>query len=218
MRCYGGIDPSSSEEKPSGCAILGADGLVVKVGHAYRDEEIQAFFTGFPLTALGIDAPSSLPAGMSRCCLEHPASCRCPHTPARTCERQMRQRGFPLYPVTKTTFPAAKAWIKRGLGLYARWQVEGVPCFEIYPYATRSILFPDVAFPKPKRSRACRALLQQHLWTWLPSLAGQPYSKTCLSDHELDSLMGALTVCLFFEQNRGVWIGDLGEGRILIPA
>ncbi|RJP21103.1 MAG: DUF429 domain-containing protein [Candidatus Omnitrophota bacterium] len=212
---YGGMDPSASFEKPSGCVVLDAKGNYIQSLHCKSDTEILSFFEPFHLHAIGIDAPKGLPLKMGLCCLETPAICDCPTNASRLCERLMRERGFSLFPVTKHTFPAAKAWIRRGLLLFLRFQGLGIPTFEVYPTGAKKILFPQVKFPSPKSKIASRILLQTSLAALIPNLP-EPNPKP-FSDHVLDALLAAYTVFLFVEKERGELVGDAREGEILIP-
>lgn len=212
-RFYGGIDPSASAARPTGCAAIDENGRLAAMGRCRTDAEILAFFEPFPLAAVAIDAPKGLPRGMGLCCLEHPATCPCEPEPSRMCEREMRKRGFPLFPVSKTTFPAAKAWIRRGLMLYILFHNLGVPAFEVYPSAVKKILLPNFNPKGPKSSRANRAALLGAMRTLLPGLpdGGPP------SDHELDAALAALTVYRYRERGSGGLAGVPSEGRILLP-
>ncbi len=212
---FGGIDPSASEDKPSGCAILDAGGALVEAGHESADRHLIDFFQKYPIAALGIDAPKGLPLGMRLCCLEDKPKCTCAVTESRACEREMYQRGHSLYPVNKNTFTSAKMWIRRGLLLYLRFQSLGIYCYEIYPTAAKHTLFADVDFPKPKSSVIARRMLQRLL---AESIDGVPDpEKKTFSDHTLDAILAAYTVYLYSVENQGERVGDPREGEILIP-
>ncbi len=212
---YGGIDPSASPKRPSGCAVLDRTGKLLQCAHCKSDADILTFFESYTVKAMAIDAPKGLPLDMGLCCLENPTKCDCPDHSSRLCERLMRQRGIPLFPVTKTTFPAAKAWIRRGLLLFLRFQGLDISTFEVYPTGAKKALFPDIAFPPPKGKVATRIVLQQALASYIPNVPVP--GKKPLSDHQLDAILAAYTVFRFQEKGKGELIGDSREGEILLP-
>lgn len=212
---YGGIDPSGSAERPSGCAAISAKGVLLGQGQHFRDEEIIRFFEPYTPVGVAIDAPCALPLDMSICCLEDPVRCRCEVKQSRACERQLTRMGYSLYPVNKNTFPDAKRWIRRGLLLYLRFQSLGISTFEVYPNASMKILYPRTVFPRPKTGIAARKTLQDSLSTLIAQVP--PSTETTLSDHALDAILAAYTLYLYREKKLGELIGDAREGRILIP-
>ncbi len=212
---YGGIDPSASSERFTGCAILDEYGRFIKAGQCKEDEAILDFFGPYAVKAIAIDAPKGLPLKMGLCCLETPAVCQCPADSSRLCERLMRKRGIPLFPVSKNTFPAAKRWIQRGLLLFIRFQGLNIPAFEVYPTGAKKVLFPEVRFTSPKSKRSTRILLQQKLSSFIPDIP-KPGNKP-FSDHILDAFLGAYTVFLYQEKQFGTLIGNQREGEILLP-
>lgn len=213
--CYGGIDPSGSEKRISGCAIINQYGSLVKAGHTATDNEILDFFDPYNINGMGIDAPKGLPNGMGLCCLQDHPDCDCEPTPSRECEKKLIQQGLRLYPVNKNTFISAKHWIRRGLLLYLRLQNMNIECYEVYPAGLKRILFPKTDIPLPKSSVASRRILQRILSNYIydiPTVTKQPYS-----DHILDAILAAYAIYLYKEKNNGNLIGNPREGQILMP-
>jgi predicted nuclease with RNAse H fold len=213
LKVYGGIDPSGSNNRPSGCVVLDQNATLLDYRLCKTDEDILTFFTPYPLKAIAIDAPKGLPLGMNLCCLDDDPTCACELTPARVCETEMRKRRIHLYPVTKNSF--AKSWIRRGLLLFLRFQGIHIPTYEVYPSGTKKILFHDLDIPKPKSSKKSRKILQTALSQRIDDIPS--YEKFLLSDHVLDAILGAFTVYLYREKKKGELIGRPVEGQILLP-
>lgn len=210
---YGGIDPSSSASKPSGCTVLSQDGMLLNHTLAHADAEIIHFFQPYDLSAIAIDAPKGLPLDMGLCCLEKNPSCPCEVSESRKCERELMRLGISLYPVNKNAF--AKAWIRRGLLLFLRFLGMGIDAYEVYPSGSKRMIFPTITFPKPKSGRRAREMLQDHLRPLIPQIPQN--EREVLSDHTLDAILGAYTVFLFRERDQGQLYGDPREGQILLP-
>lgn len=217
-RCkrYGGIDPSASEAKPTGCVLLDSSGTLLESVMLHTDRDIVMWCIEAGVTRLAIDAPQGLPFGMGLCCLNHPTTCRCEPTAVRSCERELLRRRISLYPITRNAFPAAKAWALRGLLLFLRFQAMGIRCDEVYPSACKKRLFPDTEWIKPKAKKAARWQLQSLLSTRVSAMPDG--DKHLLTDHELDALLAAYTVWLDETGGATERVGDPAEGQILLPS
>lgn len=212
---FGGIDPTASPEKKSGCALLNEEGALVKEGLAGTDAEISAFFqeTPGPVKFIGLDAPCSLPLGLHRCCFEDNSTCTCTQVrpeKGRFCEQECLRLGFNLYLTTKESF--AKSWIRRGLRLAETLQRQGHVILEVYPTGAKKILFGSLP---NKGSLAGRRQLQTYLQALIPGVPS-PAERTLTAD-ELDAILAAYTAYLHF-QGKTFLVGDAGEGFIILPA
>lgn len=212
---FGGLDPSGGANKPSGCALLDANGVLLKAEHATMDNYILDFFDGYDCGAIGVDAPIGLPIGMHLCCLQERPLCACEVTRSRECERALIREGVSVYPVNKNTFTSAKRWIARGLVLFMRLQNMGFPCYEVFPTGTKNRFFPDTEFARPKTLRASRKTLQQRLKAHIKGMADP--EESLYSDHILDAILSAFTVYQYYRHQNGELVGDPREGQILIP-
>ena len=73
MTVFLGIDPTSSDRKPSACALLDEDGSLVKLASPRTDADILELAARCRPDIVAIGAPLNLPSGF--CCLDQ--SCEC---------------------------------------------------------------------------------------------------------------------------------------------
>jgi predicted nuclease with RNAse H fold len=103
----------------------------------------------------------------------------------------------------------AKSWVLRSIGLYRQLRGAGFVVHEVYPYASKRLLFgPQMA---AKQTSAGRVLLASAL-----TQLGIVLPRQQLSHHELDAIVAAHTVYLL-AHGRAELVGDAQEGYIVIP-
>jgi predicted nuclease with RNAse H fold len=212
-RWFGGIDPTASSKRGSGCALLDGSLRLVRVDRLSTDEQIVAFFPRE--TIIGIDGITGVPRGLGRCCMEDVLRCACRPVSrdekGRLAERRLREHGFSVYPTSRDAF--AKAWIRRSLALTDALRAAGMNVMEVYPHAARAVLFPRIARVK-KQSRDARASLQRALRrivSGLPSI-----ERRVFSHDELDAVLAALTAWL--AAHGETWCeGHEDEGMVYWP-
>ncbi|MBC7188223.1 MAG: DUF429 domain-containing protein [Calditrichaeota bacterium] len=211
---YGGVDPSGSASRPTGVAILDDRLQVVVAESRFDDAEVIAFFAehGDRLFAVGLDGPCALPIGLQECCFQNREP-TCGHEqPAgrkgRLCERELARRGIGCFFTVKKSF--AKSWVLRSIGLYRQLREAGLMVHEVYPYASKRLLFGRQMVAK--QTRVGRAFLASAL-----AELGIVLPQKQLSHHELDAIVGAYTVYLL-AHGRAERVGDEQEGYIVIPA
>lgn len=157
-----------------------------------------------------IDAPLSLPCGWH--CLELPCRCgRCETPPGtrRSCELALSRQGFGLFWTTKRSI--IKPMVYRAIALRKELQAMGVEVIEVFPYATKVLLF-GRRMPK-KTTREGRRWLRARMQRLVPGLA----DAGPLSHDELDAVVAAYTA-LLHGTGRAVSLGDPEEGVIVLPA
>lgn len=207
---YLGLDLTSSAGRASTVALL--DGLLrlIALDFLSDDAQILAEIERYRPALVAIDAPLSLPLGLD--CLEEAHLCRpLSEAKGRLCERQLSKMGIGSYYTTKRSI--IKPMIYRAMALKGELERRGFSVIEIYPYATRSLLFPRNRTPKV--SREGRRRLQEGLRRLI---RGLPASRSNLLSHDqLDALLAAYTGFLFV-LGRARGIGDPAEGRIYVPA
>lgn len=200
-----GIDLTQSS-KPSTLALLSITvaPVLVRVEDLAEDEEIQEFILTMAPKLVAIDSPLFLPSGM--CCLEYACSCQATSDrKGRACERVLSIMGIGSYYTTKKSI--IKRMIYRALVLKAWCERQSIPVIEIYPHATRKLLFGDL--PKkstPKGIEATRDYLSN-------IIHGMRKAKT--HDH-LDAVLAAYTGFLHLS-GRADGIGDPDEGLLWVP-
>ena len=210
MAFYLGIDPTSSESKPSGCAVLDGSAALIYVGSVSTDAEIISLSERWSPTLVAIDSPLFLPRGL--CCLDEGCSHPCCNDWAgekRVAERELYRQGIRLYWTTRKTF--IKAMIYRSMALRRALEAQGIPVIEVYPYASKVRLFER---PMPKKTtRAGRRALRQSLEGLVPGLSEH---QGALSHDELDAVVAAYTAYLR-GQGQAEAVGDPQEGVIYVP-
>lgn len=205
---YLGIDLTSSPARASAYALLGEDGSLWEVGALGTDQEMLLLAERARPSLVAIDAPLGLPRGM--CCLE--PSCPCVPQAAdglRAAEREVIARGFGLFRTTKKSI--IKAMVYRGMALRGLLEDAGLRVLEVYPYASKAILF---GRPLPKKTTAeGRAFVLARLEGLIPGLAGVGRA---LGHDELDALVAAYTARLF-AAGQAEKLGEELEGTICLP-
>ena len=203
-----GIDPTSSEAKPSACAVLDGDGALVALELLRTDAELLELAERHRPDIVAIDAPLGLPTGMD--CLEETCSCASVHEfKGRICERELLARGISLYITTKRSI--IKEMIYRCMRLVPELEKMGSSVIEVYPYASKVCLFGK---PIPtKTKRAGREFLRRRVGRLIPGLDEYEGRLT----HDLyDALVAAYTAYL---HSRGETesLGPPEEVSIVVP-
>ncbi len=204
---YLGID-LAFPHKPVAYCLLGAEATLTDLGTVSTDEQILMLAAGSAITA--IDAPLFLPSGWR--CLDNPCSCSSCNTPdsaRRSAERILFNRGIRLYWTTRRSF--IRPLIQRGVSLESKLAAMGVRTVEIYPYATKRLLF-GAELPN-KKCRAGRLALRKLLQ---PLVSGLADFGRLPSHDELDAVLAAYTAYLL-AQGAAEAVGDPSEGSIIVP-
>ena len=209
---YLGIDPTSSESKPSGWAALGASAELVGVGGAGSDAEIISLSERWRAKVVAIDSPLFLPKGL--CCLEVPclhASCHDWTGEKRVAERELFRQGISLYWTTRKSF--IKGMICRSMALRRELEERGIAVIEVYPYASKVRLWGRAKMPK-KTTPAGRQWLCGKLAELVPGLRER---EGRLDHDELDAIVAAYTAYLY-DRGLAEGVGDREEGLIYVPS
>ena len=210
MALYLGIDPTTSESKPSGCAVLDGSAALIYVGRVSTDAEIISLSQRWSPEVVAIDSPLFLPRGL--CCLDEDCSHPCCNVWAgekMVAERELYRQGIRLYWTTRKTF--IKAMIYRSMELRRTLEAQGISVIEVYPHASKVRLF---RCPIPKKTtKAGRQWLQERLEGLVPCLSEHG---RLLSHDELDAVVAAYTAYLH-GQGQAEAVGDREEGVIYVP-
>ncbi len=203
-----GIDLTAGA-RPSGYAALDDDGALLASGLVGDDEQITALVARHNAKLVAIDAPLGLPRGL--CCLEVSCPCTPERTPGiRECELEARARGHALYHTTKRSI--IRAMVYRGIALKRRLEAAGTRVIEVYPYASKRVLFaPRV--PKKSTPEGLRWLAENVARVVISA----PSLDDSVSHDELDAIVAAYTGLLFL-RGRAIELGAPDEGTIVIPA
>ena len=204
---YFGLD-FASPGHTSGYCVLDAPGALVDIGLVGDDTEIIALIERSGARTVAIDCPLGLPAGLD--CLDpaHPCTATSPKG-IRESELAVRALGYGLYFTTKKTIIRAMA--ERGIALRRTLEARGLRVLEVYPHATKCILF-GKKMPK-KTTPEGVTWLRDNLTIIIPTLADIPRT---LTHDELDAAIAAYTA-LLFARGKAIALGNEAEGTIVVP-
>ena len=208
MAIFMGVDPTSSEKKAPGCAVLDSHANLLSLRAIRTDAEILDLVERHKPDIIGIDSPLGFPKGM--CCLETSCPCESVHEfKGRRCERLLSAQGISLYYTTKRTF--IKAMIYRSINLKEKMESMGSRVIEVYPYGSKVRLFGK---PIPKKTtRVGLEFLHTRLSELVPGLSeyeGKP-------NHDMyDGLVAAYTAYLY-GLGQCELIGTEDEVQIALP-
>lgn len=202
-----GIDLTGSPERPSAYAIINAGRRLLDMGFFAHDEEALSIASRHQPHFVAIDAPLSLPLGLD--CLEESHLCHAKHqAPGRSGERELAHFGIGCFWTTKRSI--IKSMVYRGMALKRRLAVLGFSVLEVYPYATKVILW-GRRLPK-KTSAEGMAFLSTHLGIVIQGLP------PVIPNHDIaDALVAAYTAYLH-GLGKTLALGDPEEGEIIVPA
>lgn len=204
-----GIDLTSSLRRATACVALDGELTLAWSDLLFSDADILDITASHRPHIVAIDAPLGLPKGL--CCLEESCSCQALMPgKGRMCESELSRRGIPCYYTTKKSI--IKNMVYRAISLKHEMGARGCQVIEVYPYATKVVLFGG---PIPSKSKpAGLSFLRQQIAKLMPQLI--PHLPRF--NHDLcDALLAAYTAYLYAKGEAEI-IGDPGEGAICIPA
>jgi predicted nuclease with RNAse H fold len=207
MPRYAGLDLTGST-RPSGYAVLDAAGVLLDVSLVGGDAEIVAVVERSGARTVAIDCPLGLPTGLD--CLD-PAHACAPSSPRgiRESELAVGAMGFGLYYTTKRTI--IRPMVERGIVLRRTLVSRGVDVMEVYPYATKCVLF-GTKMPKKTTAEGVR-WLRDRLEPLVPRLDAIARD---LAHDELDAVVAAYTA-LLYARGAAIALGNEAEGTIVMP-
>ena len=211
---YVGLDPSASARKKSGMCILNRKKKIQFIGKWSHFEEIDEVLKQIDAKKylIGIDGPLQLPHELELCCFSSPSTCNHRQTSAykgRYCESLLIKKGYRCFMTSKNSF--VKSWILRCLKLNKFLQIRSYDTLEVFPFATRQIIFPDLS--GKKQTLQFRKTLLSHLQRWKVHF---PLEDRVYSHDELDAVLAAMTA-LLHGRHQTEMIGDERDGFIVIP-
>ena len=203
-----GIDLSASSKKPSFHALLDGNSKLAHMGKFSAYDELLEFLEVHNPSLIAIDAPLSLPLGLD--CLEesHPCTPALEHK-GRASEQEMARMHIGCFFTTKRSI--IKTLIYRGLEIYRDLMDKGYQVVEVYPYATKVILFGDKL--PPKNSARGLVFLKDRLSGLIIDMG--PYVDD-LNHDGCDALLAAYTASLH-EENKTDSLGVAEEGFVVVP-
>ena len=203
-----GVDLSASPKRPSYYALLDGGAQIEKLDHFRTSDELISFLEIHKPSIVAIDAPLSLPLGLD--CLEESHPCAPTlEQKGRTSEQELARMHIGCFFTTKRSI--IKTLIYRGLELSQDLTKRGYQVVEVYPYATKVLLFGDKM--PPKNSARGLAFLKDKLSGLIDGL--DPYLDG-LNHDGCDALLAAYTARLHDDQQTDV-LGRPEEGTVVVP-
>ena len=203
-----GIDLSASSKRGSFFALLDTEGTLTYLDSFKTVEELMEVLEAHRPELIAIDAPLSLPQGLD--CLEE--ECPCASVlgqKGRTCEQELARMHIGCFFTTKRSI--IKSLIYRGLNLSRDLEARGHRVIEVYPYATKVLLFGDKI--PPKNTARGLAFLKDKLSGVVVGLS--PY-ESGLNHDGCDAVLSAYTAWLH-QADRTDSLGTQEEGYIVVP-
>jgi predicted nuclease with RNAse H fold len=204
-----GVTLRISPSHPSSLAVLDHQSHLVHLGLFQTNGELLQMAGACQPTLIAIGSPLCLPAGLPD--LE-PA----PHPPGtppeyrgRQLERELGSLGIPCFFTGRGS--VIRELIYRGIGLKGELQLRGYEVIEVYPPATKVILFGEQALLR-KGSRSLAYLKEQ----LSARIAGLKDYRGNLNKNNSDALLNAYTALLHLREGTDL-LGDPQEGLLIIP-
>jgi len=212
-----GIDPSASSGKASGICIMNSKLGILNIGKWYEFTDFDKIISPYEdqIYYIAIDGPIRPPYELDWCCFSS-RSPGCSHHQTtsykgRYCESLLIKKGFRCFVTSKNSF--AKDWMLHCFQLNSFLVEKGYRTLEVFPTATRKLLFP--ALKGKKQLKQNREKLQHDLIEWGIQFP-VPDTTVVYSDDELDAVLASLTALLHYRK-KTIQIGNSADGFILIP-
>ena len=204
-----GIDLRASRKKPSTVAILDSQSHLTELRSCYEDSELTDLVGKVRPDVIAIGAPLNLPSGF--CCLDQ--SCDCwfsiPGRKGRLLEIELSRMGISCFYTNKGSI--IRDLIYRGIRLSQDLKAEGYDVIEVYPHATKMLLFGDKL--PPKNSTGSLRYMIDHL---APLVSGMDDHADDLDRNTCDAIINAYTGQLHAQSDTDV-LGDPEEGMLVLP-
>ena len=204
-----GVDLRASRKKPSSVAILDSHSHLTELGSFYEDIELMKLVDDFRPDLVAIGAPLNLPSGF--CCLDQSCDCRfsVPDRKGRLLELELAKMGISCFYTNKGSI--IRELIYRGILLSQNLRDAGYNVIEVYPHATKMLLFGDKV--PPKNSAVSVSYMIGHL---TPLVSGMEKHADDLDRNSCDAIINAYTGQLHAQSNTDV-LGDPEEGILVLP-
>ena len=204
-----GVDLRASRKKPSSVAILDSHSHLTELGSFYEDIELMKLVDDLRPDLVSIGAPLNLPSGF--CCLDQSCDCRfsVPDRKGRLLELELAKMGISCFYTNKGSI--IRELIHRGILLSQNLRDAGYNVIEVYPHATKMLLFGDKV--PPKNSAVSVSYMIGHL---TPLVSGMEKHADDLDRNSCDAIINAYTGQLHAQSNTDV-LGDPEEGILVLP-
>ena len=204
-----GVDLRASAKKRSTVVALDGASNLLFISNFDTDTQLQEMVRSCQPDLIAFGAPLGLPQGL--CCLE--TDCDCSFD---TPQRKGRQSEIELASLRISCFYTGKGSIVRNL-IYRSIRLSGqlgqlgYPVIEVYPHATKVILFGDKA--PPKNSPKAVGFLKDRL---TPLVHGLDPHLDAMDRNTCDAVLNAYTGVLH-RQDSTDKLGTPEEGTLVLP-
>ena len=204
-----GVDLRASRKKPSSVAILDSHSRLTELASFYEDNELMKLVDDLRPDLVAIGAPLNLPSGF--CCLDQSCDCRfsVPDRKGRLLELELAKMGISCFYTNKGSI--IRELIYRGILISQNLRGAGYNVIEVYPHASKMLLFGDKV--PPKNSAASISYTIGHL---TPLVPGMEKHADDLDRNSCDAIINAYTGQLHAQSNTDV-LGDPEEGTLVLP-
>ena len=204
-----GVDLKASPTQESAVAIINGQAKLVYVGRFQADLELLKMAHSRRPQLIAIGAPLTLPAGLH--CLEPDCSCASaePRKKGRQAERELASMGISCFFTSKRSI--VRGLIYRAIKLNAKLLRRGHIVEEVYPYATKLILWGDKV--PPKNDARSVVFIREQLSGLIQGSDG------CIDSLDwgaCSALVSAYTA-LLHSRNETDQLGTPEEGLVVIP-
>jgi predicted nuclease with RNAse H fold len=204
-----GVDLRSSPKHPSAVAALDSHAEVTYLGTAHADDELVQLIQTLQPSLIAIGTPLGLPDGL--CCLE--TSCNCqtssPHRKGRQLELELSRMGISCFFTGKGSI--ISSLIYRGIKLRRQLSDMGLEVIEVYPHATKVVLFGDKV--PPKNNPQNLDFMKKHLPGLIQGL--EPYLPS-MDRNLYDAVVNSYTAYLHSQDSTDL-LGSQKEGFLALP-
>ena len=204
-----GVDLRASRKKPSSIAILDPQSHLTELSSFYEDDELIKLVHDIQPDLVAIGAPLNLPSGF--CCLDQTCDCRfsVPNRKGRLLELELAKMGISCFYTNKGSI--IRELIYRGILLSQILRDAGHNVIEVYPHATKMLLFGDKV--PPKNSSVSVSYIISHL---TPLVSGMEEHADDLDRNSCDAIINAYTGQLHAQSDTDI-LGDPEEGILVLP-
>ena len=204
-----GVDLRASRKKPSSIAILDPQSHLTELSSFYEDDELIKLVHDIQPDLVAIGAPLNLPSGF--CCLDQTCECRfsVPNRKGRLLELELAKMGISCFYTNKGSI--IRELIYRGILLSQILRDAGHNVIEVYPHATKMLLFGDKV--PPKNSSVSVSYIISHL---TPLVSGMEEHADDLDRNSCDAIINAYTGQLHAQSDTDI-LGDPEEGILVLP-
>lgn len=204
-----GLALRAAANRPSTVAVLDNESSVTHLGSYHTDGDLVQVVEAYQPAIIAVGAPLSLPTGL--CCLEPTCTCEIknPQRRGRQFELELARLGISCFFTNKGSI--IRSLIYRSIKLSQTLTKLGYRVIEVYPHATKLILFGDKL--PPKNSAASVAFLRLRLPALMQGLESH---LGALDRNACDALLNSYTA-LLHQRNATDVLGIPKEGLLVLP-